>query len=225
MKERYRPRRAFCLKTGVNTDIDVVNPEDLIARKRSSTDILFIGRGAYQRGVDILIKAFELFNTRRHDAFTLHIVGVQPEELPQELRAPSPLVKLHGYLDKSSPAELQRYNDLLRSAKLFVMPMRPGPFPGVIREVQLHCTPVIASNVSNGSEHLTHEHDGILVDSLEPEKFADHLERLVDDTVLWRRLAMNGHVRRRGQTWCQTVENFLDIVRECNLIAPRPTLR
>ena len=84
----------------------------------------------------------------------------------RELRAVDRRIRFYGYLDRSVPADLQRYNDLLCAAKMFVMPMRPGPFPGVISEVQLHCTPVIASNVSGMADNLAHERDSVLVDSL-----------------------------------------------------------
>ncbi len=221
IKSRYNGRRVFCLRGGNNTDAEVPDADRLIAEKEQSTDVLFIGRGAHKRGVDILIRAFSVFNERHGGRFTLHIVGVQPNELPEELRAPNPKIRFHGYLDRSVPADLQRYNDLLHSARMFVMPMRPGPFPGVIREVQLHCTPVIASNVSAGPEILTNEHDSVFVDSLEPEAFAHEMDRLIEDPVRWRTLALNGHAARRNQTWMNTVENFLGIVRECNLVPSR----
>ena len=168
INQRYRPKRAFCLRTGNNSDAVIRDPESLMAAKESSTDILFIGRQAHWRGADILIRAFRMFNERNRGAYTLHLVGIEQSELPEELRVTDPRIRFYGYLDRKDPADLRRYNGLLRSARMFVMPMRPGPFPGVIREALLHCTPVIASNVSGGPEILTHEHDSLLVDSLEP---------------------------------------------------------
>ena len=223
IKSRYKPKKAFCLRTGNRTDVDVADPERLMTAKESSTDVLFIGRGARGRGVDVLIRAFRMFNERHRGAFTLHIVGVQPTELPEELRAADPCIRFHGYLDRSIPTELQRYNDLLQSAKMFVMPMRPGPFPGVIREAQLCCTPVIAS-IASGPEILQHDYDSILVDSLEPQVYAHHMDQLIGDRSRWRRLAWNGHVSRRDHNWTNTIQNFLDIVRESDVVkgATRP---
>ena len=218
IRSRYDAKRVFYLRAGTRTDVEVPNPDRLIAEKENSTDILFIGRGAHRRGVDILISAFKMFNERNRGAFTLHIVGVQPNELPEGLRAAEPNIRFYGFLDKTVPADLQRYNKLLSSAKLFVMPMRPGPFPGVIKEVQLHCTPVIASGMYGISESLIRDHDSILVDSLEPQAFAHQMERLVQDVPLWRQLALNGHVARRNCTWSNTMEEFMEILRDCNLI-------
>jgi glycosyltransferase involved in cell wall biosynthesis len=218
IRSRYNAKRVICLRAGNNTDLNVTNPDSLITGKEHSTDILFIGRGVQKRGVDILIRAFALFNHRHDHRFTLHIVGVQPAELPEDLRAIDPNVRFHGYLDRSVPADLQRYNDLLRSARLFVMPMRPGPFPGVIREVQLSCTPVIVSDLSKGRYVFTSDRDSVLVDSLEPEAYAHHMDRLVQDSDGWRTLALNGHAARCNQTWMSTVDRFLQIVQDCRLV-------
>lgn len=218
INSRYKPKRAFCLRPGINTQTDVQDPDRLIARKESSTDILFIGRGAYKRGVDILIRAFKMFNDRHARRFTLHIVGVQPVELPQELRGTDPKIRFYGYLDRSNPGDFRLYDDLVCAAKIFVMPMRPSPFPGVIRELQLHCTPVIASNVSGTSEFLAHGRDSVLVDGLEPQEFAYHMDRLIHHRLEWRQLAWNGHVSSRNLTWMNTVQKFRGIIGDSNLV-------
>lgn len=218
IKTRYKPKQALCLRPGHSTDIDVQDPERLIAAKERSTDILFIGRGAHKRGVDILVQAFKMFNEPQRDQYTLHIVGVQPDELPEELRTADPSVRFYGYLDRNVPADLERYNNLMRSARLFIMPMRPGPFPGVIREVQLHCTPIIASNVSDNSETLINGCNSVLVNSLEPRDFARQIECLIHDGPRWRQLALNGHASRKQGAWAHTIEEFLDIVRDSKLV-------
>jgi glycosyltransferase involved in cell wall biosynthesis len=221
IKQRYKPKRAFCLRTGPNIDADVPNPEDLIAVKEHSTDILFIGRGAYSRGADVLIHAFKIFNQRHGSRFTLHIVGVWPNELPAELQVDHPRIRFHGYLDRNKPADLQLYDSLLRSARMFVMPMRMGPFPGVIREAQLYCTPVIASKVSSNGEQLTDNCDSVLVDSLEPPEYANQMDLLIQDVPRWRQFARNAHTKRKNHTWTNTAEDFLYIIRESNLLQRR----
>jgi glycosyltransferase involved in cell wall biosynthesis len=219
IKTRYEPKRAFCLRPGISTDVCVNDAAPLIASKEHSLDVLFIGSGAYRRGVDILIRAFKMFNDQHDRRFTLHIVGVQSNELPEELRVADPRIQFYKYLDRSIPGDLAQYNNLLRSAKLFVMPMRPGPFPGVISEVQLHGTPVIVSRVSATPAFLTHGQDSVLVESLEPRAFASEMDRLVRDAPTWRQLAWNGHIANRNLTWLNTVDTFLRIVRENNLVS------
>jgi len=211
---RYNAKRVIYLRAGVNTDLELPNPEDLILTKEKSKDILFIGRGAYKRGVDILLKAFRIFNERCGREFMLHIVGVAPQELPRELQAADANIRFYGYLDKTVPEQRERYYRLLQSAKLFVFPMRPSPVAGVIREAQMLCTPVIISNVSSASERVTNNYNGILVDRLEPEEFAQQMNDLVKDTSKWRSLAGNAHLSNKDYTWDRTAETFLEIVDE-----------
>jgi glycosyltransferase involved in cell wall biosynthesis len=218
IKQRYRPKLALCLKAGVNTDAEVGDPERLIAEKEKSTDILFVGKGAHKRGLDILIRGFRIFNERQLRRYTLHIVTPHSNELDPELCTPDPSIRFHGYLDRRVASDLKRYNDLMRSAKLFVMPMRPGPFPGVVREAQLFCTPVIISNVPGVSDLLTHDKDGLLIDSLEPSDLAWEIQRLVQDDIRWRRLARAAHHYRKNRSWEKTMEDFLKIINDYGVI-------
>lgn len=218
IKGHYKARRVFCLTAGINTGITGIgdlDAESLIARKENSKDILFIGRGVYKRGVDILIKAFKIFNERRGCQFTLHIVGVKPEELPRELQPADPNIRFYSYLDRSVAEERDLYQKLLQSAKIFVFPMRPSPDAGVIREAQLNCTPIIVSKFSSA---VTHGHNGIVVDSLEPGDFANQMDVISQDNPRWRQMARNGHESVKSYTWAKTVENFLAIVSESGIV-------
>ena len=220
IQSRYNAKSVIFLRGGINTDNNDLDPDSLMAEKENSSDILFIGRGVYKRGVNTLIQAFNLFNERRGGKFTLHIVGVKSEELPQKLQIPSPNIIFYGYLDRAVPDDLVRYNELLRSAKLFVFPMRPGTIPLAIQEAQLHCTPIIISNVSNTWERVTNDHNGILVDGTEPTDFAYHMDSLIEDTMRWRRLARNAHESIKDLTWSNVAGKFLDIIHDINLIKP-----
>ena len=49
---------------------------------------------------------------------------------------------------------------------------------------------------------------------LDPEDFAREMDALIQDARRWRTLAMNAHELRSRLTWDNTIENFLNIVRE-----------
>ena len=218
IKARYKARRVAHLRAGLNVETSDVDAHGLIAQKERSRNILFIGRGAHKRGVDILIKAFTMFNQRQGGSFRLHIVGIRSEELPPDLRAGRNDVRFYGYLDRTVAEERDVYNTLVQSARLFVFPMRPGPVAGVIREAQLNCTPIIISGVPGASERVAHDHTGVLVESLEPEDFARQMDALVTDAPRWRRLAYNAHLSIKDGTWSATAQNFLQIVHASGLM-------
>ena len=220
---RYKCRRVSYLGGGTNTEICNLDAHNLIAQKEDSKDILFIGRGVHRRGVDILIGAFSIFNARHEGQFTLHVVGVRPEQLPLELQTNREKVRFYPYLDRTVPTERDTYDNLMRSARLFVCPMRPGPMPNVIQEAQFYCTPVIMSNVSNASESVKDGHSGFLVDSLEPEDVARYMDLLIEDKTQWRRLAYEAHASVKDRTWWKTAQNFLEILVASDLVKEAPS--
>lgn len=217
INDRYEVKRVAHLTAGINAEPSEIDPHALIALKEHATDILFIGRGAHKRGVDILIKAFTVFNRRQRGAFTLHIVGVTPQELPPDLQPPREDIRFYPYLDRTIARDKALYDTLMQSARLFVFPTRPGPIAGVIREAQLNCTPVIISSVHGASERVAHDTTGILVESLAPEDFAHQMEALVLDTPRWRRLAYNAHLSIKDRTWSKTAQAFLEIAEASGL--------
>ncbi len=208
IRDRYRIENVQKLKAGINLDkLEPLNPETLITFKESRRDILFIGRNAYRRGVDILVRAFRMFNAECGNDFRLQMVGITPEEFNEA----DEKVKIYPYLRKDDPRELAIYNELLASARLFVMPMRQGPLPGVIREAKWACTPVIISDIANAGERVTHEVDGILVPSIHPGDFALQMTRLVQNQTRWREMALEAHRSAGKETWDHTAGEFLKI--------------
>jgi glycosyltransferase involved in cell wall biosynthesis len=209
VRDRYGVSRPLLLTAGINLgEDDFPDPSTLIARKEASRDILFIGRGYHHRGVDILLEAFRLFNTRTPDPFTLHLVGVAKLG-PSEPQAD---VVCHGYLRKDDPAQYRQYMELLASARLFVFPMRFGPLPGVLREALWMCTPVILTSVPNASERLENGKNGILAAKADAEEFAYWMSTLVEDRERWRRMAGYARESVRGETWGATIDRFLDVI-------------
>lgn len=211
IRDHYSTKNVFGLEAGVNLEVnDPLTPDEMIAIKKNSKDILFIGKPAYDRGADILVKAFKIFNRERAEKFRLHLVGTTGEELNET----GDRVQFYGYLRKDVPEDLATYTRLLASAYLFVFPMRVGSLPTVVREAHLMCTPVIISNISNPSERVRNGHNGIIVDSLRPEDFAYIMKNLVEDKEKWLKLAKGAHESVKGKTWERTIKEFLQVVRK-----------
>jgi glycosyltransferase involved in cell wall biosynthesis len=209
IRERYAIHSGVLLRPGINlSGDDFPDPEPLITRKEAERKILFIGRGYYERGVDILLKAFQRFNEKLSNPFNLHLVGVTNDELP-ELQ---PHVICHGYLRKDDPSEYREYLDLLASARLFVFPMRPGPIATVLREALWMCTPVILSNVPNASDRVQDGKNGVLVDKADSKEIAHWMSVLVTDEVRWRQMAAYARESVRDETWDSTIERFLNVI-------------
>jgi glycosyltransferase involved in cell wall biosynthesis len=207
IRERYGINNVILVPAGINVETtSVFDPDSLIKEKLRSKDVVFIAREAYRRGVDIAVDAFRLAAQGKKE-WRLHIVGVRPEEV----RADDERIKVYGYLRKDLPADRVVYDDLYRRARVFVCPVRKGQPPtGAIREAQLMCSAVVLSDVSDGPELVRHGYNGLLTDSLKPEAFAHYMTQLVENDVMWSKLALAAHQSIRERTWDKTVSELIE---------------
>ena len=208
LRTRYGLTNVRKLTSGINLEVEEIDDvTELLSRKWKAKSILFVGRGVHKRGIDILTRAFAIFNERNGHDFTLSLVGVSQRELGA---AAVERTDYYPYLSKGRPEELSLYLDLLRSATVFVMPMREGPFPGVIREALLLYTPVIMSNVWNEELNVKDNYNGILVDRIEPETFAEEMHSLLQTREKWERLARNAYESVQKFSWDRTAQEVIE---------------
>lgn len=195
------------LPTGINLEAPpAYTAAELISAKRAARDILFIGKGYHKRGVDILLAAFLAFNERNRREYRLHIVGTGPKPTDPT----DPQVFAHGYLSKAVPAQLDSYLNLLRTARLFVMPMREGPIPGVIREAGLMYTPVLTTKIWQVHNIVKHGVNGLLAEAPDPVIFADHMHLLANNDQVWETMAINAHRLAGRYDWQHAAETLLE---------------
>lgn len=207
--KRYNLSNVTELRAGIHLENSFTENENhILTLKKKNKDILCIGKDAYKRGVDILIEAFNHFNCLNANSFTLHLVGVFQKNIAEV----NEKIIFYGYLNKNNPSEFKIYCDLLKKSRLFVMPMRFGPRPGVVKEAGLMYTPVITTNIWHMNELIQDNENGILVDSLNPRDFADKMNHLVNNEAIWEKLAKKAHqLAKEKYSWENTINHFLNV--------------
>lgn len=207
--EKYGLVNVRSLPAGINLDtLEIADEAGILAGKMRERNILFIGKGIHKRGVDILIEAFTRFSGMHAESWKLHIVGVDREsfgELPGN-------IFFYGQLSKDIPAELACYLHLMRSARLFVMPMRKGPLPGVVKEVAMMYTPSIITDIWHASDLVSDGYNGKLVGHADAGEFAQAMDELVSDEKAWERLARNAHGSMQRFTWSRSIDQMLEVI-------------
>ena len=81
----------------------------------------------------------------------------------------------------------------LKESAILVIPSRMESIPQVIKEAFYLKVPVIATNVGGIPELITHEQNGILVPSENPEKLVEAINHLVNEKEFSDKLAKNGY--------------------------------
>jgi D-inositol-3-phosphate glycosyltransferase len=210
-----RAERVICLTnamrqeliTGFGVDRDriavVPNGVDLVLFRprgtpRQPAEVLFVGRLASQKNVDVLLDAAAEL---RHDGRRpiIRIIGDGIER--DRLQAKAALLGLSTVVfeGRRTPAEIA---DAYARATVVVLPSTHEGMPLVLLEAMAAGAPVVASGLS---EIVEAGGDAIVtVDRVTPEALAAALQLVLDDESLRDRLSAAGRERAGRYTWAAT---------------------
>lgn len=174
--------------------------------------VISVGRLHKQKDHKTLILAFSKVLDKFPDA-QLVIIGEGPErphleKIIYELNL-TDKVFLLGF--KKNP-----YKYMAR-ADVFVLSSRYEGFPNVILEAMACGVPVISTNCPSGpKEIIMHRENGILVPIGDPEKLANAIIELLQNTKLRRELSLSGQQRVRDFDIKEVINQYNKILRyEC----------
>ena len=179
--------------------------------------ILFVGFMRPEKGVEVLIDAFDILRKRRPLKLTL-AGGVDRESGATEL--------LHNRLaaspyraDITLPGEVEfgeQVFELYRTHDVYVLPSLSEGTPRTLVEARALGCPLVASRVGGVPSSVEDGRDGLLVPPRDPQALAAAIERILDDARLRQSLIDEG-LRRSA---AMTVEGFADsIVAELRILA------
>ena len=170
----------------MGSDVSAMQALDRLAPEAGR--VLFIGRLAAKKGVDVLLRALAEVEQAR-----LVVVGEGPEE-PALRRLTADLglgtrVSFAGRLPRDQvAAELSRASVLVIPSRTADDGDRDG-MPLVLPEGMGAGVPIIASRLGGLAEYIDHERTGLLVEPDDPRALATALRRLLTDGPLRSRLS------------------------------------
>jgi glycogen(starch) synthase len=166
--------------------------------------LLYVGRLAHQKGVDLALVAFGSIAERFPDV-ALVIAGDGP--LRSELEALAGSLGIRHrveFLGWIPPDEIPM---LMNSATVVVMPSREDPYPLVAIEAALMARPLVAARVGGLREAVVDGETGLLVPPDDPVALAGALAEVLDHREFARQLG------EAGRTWALATyswERFVD---------------
>jgi glycosyltransferase involved in cell wall biosynthesis len=171
--------------------------EAFLAREKSRSDILYLGRlEIAQKGVDLLIQAFAAIAD--HTGRTLTIAGSGPDE--EQIRALAGRLGVADRVVFAGHVPPSDRFDLLASAELVAMPSRYETFGMVAAEALAVGTPVVAFDIPC-LRSVVSPSGGILVPAFDTEAFAAALVRVLGDDWLKSQLGISGRETMRRLRW------------------------
>jgi glycosyltransferase involved in cell wall biosynthesis len=151
--------------------------------------ILYVGRFAPEKGIDVLLAALKLVIA---SGFPAHLDLVGDGPLASEIRSQaSPLegtaVRLHGWLPEG--ADLDRLFD---EADLFVLPSTQEGIPKVLLKAMAYGLPIVATRAGGIPDIVADGEQGLLVPAGDPVRLAQALRRVLTDPRLRQQLGNAG---------------------------------
>jgi glycosyltransferase involved in cell wall biosynthesis len=155
--------------------------------------IVYFGRLSYQKGLDILIEAFEKIRRTLSQEVYLIIGGIGPQKRRiEDMTKRISNVKIVGYLPRNEQLCLMAQSDV------FVSPARfADACPTTLIEASFLGLPIIATRVGGSPEIVENSKTGLLVEPQSPCALAGGLIKLLSDEKLLSKCRRNGPRKAR----------------------------
>ena len=186
-------------------DLDFFKP---VHHAGKTTQLLFVGRVVYQKGLDLLVNALsELID---HD-WMLSIVGngSYKDHLYQlvEKKRLSERIKFQGWCNKE---QLLPY---LSKAHVFVNPSRHEGMPNAVLEAMACGLPVIATRIAGNEDLVQDGKNGFLVETEDVEGLRRVLQVLINNRNLCEKMGSASRKLVKEQfSWVNSGEQYLQVL-------------
>jgi glycosyltransferase involved in cell wall biosynthesis len=182
----FRPEMVRMVRNAVDDGpLQPIYRRRAAAPRRTSGQLLFVGRISLQKGALDLLEGFARARLPEHA--TLVYAGAGPDAGRIEARAAelglATRVRLCGFVADVTP--------LLREADALVLPSHSEGIPRVLMEACAAGVPAIATDLPGIRELIQHEHNGLLVPRQQPAALSAALERIYAQPDLIARLVIN----------------------------------
>jgi len=191
-------------------DLKLFSPEVSVIDRfvDGKLNILFVGRLEQRKGLDYLLKAYELVKKEIPNCRLL-VVGpgtrLRRKYEKQVKRRGLEDVHFIGYVKSE---ELPRY---YKTADVFCAPaLGHESFGIVLLEAMAVGTPVVASNIEGYASVLSHGTEGLLVPPRDIEALASSLISLLKNKQLRKQMGLRGIIRAKEFDWEKVAKRVLD---------------
>ena len=171
--------------------------------------ILFLGYPWFLKGVDVLIKAFNII-TLEFPTYKLKIVGYCPEgfDYYAELANGNKKIEFH------KPVFYDKVVKLMSGCTLFILPSRTEAMGRVLLEAMACRKPIIASNVGGIPQIIKDGYNGLLFKSENVDDLTKKIKLVLSNKNLANKLGNNGYafVNEKLSEECYA-KNYIEMIK------------
>lgn len=194
---RLRARGASRVHVTFTSLVDDIPPAIPAQNPSSGTRLLFAGRFAPEKGIDLILDAAH-FLTEQGNSIHIDLVGDGP--MADELRrhpfvVSHSSVSFHGWIHDD--AELDRF---FQQADIFVHPSRSEGIPKVLLKAMAHGLPIVSTTVGGIPDIVTDGVTGLLIPPNNATLVAEAIKSLISEPAYSRRLGGSARKFARQHT-------------------------
>ena len=128
-------------------------------QKNEELKMLFIGLDTKRKGLRTAIETGEILRRNYRRNVTLDVIGTDRAEYSEHL----PFVKFHGKLNKNLPEEMSRFEKIVASAHIFILPTRAECAGMVFSEAAAYGLPVFSYDTGGVGSYVENGGNGVLL--------------------------------------------------------------
>jgi glycosyltransferase involved in cell wall biosynthesis len=176
--------KSEAIKLGIRCDKIIYNPIKLSLYKSkplSERELFVVHIGVRkEKNLWISVETTRILRKRGYN-IKLILLGGNPENINQNEKF------VIGY--QNLPED--KKNLFISKSIALILPSSHEAFSYTVLEAMASGTPAVVSNAVP-EEIVKHEFNGLRVNKLNPESFANELEKLLNDNKLWNKISLNG---------------------------------
>ena len=197
IRKKYKPKNCVCIPNAIPFELQKYQGQE-------SKKIIAIGRYTYQKGFDLLIKAFAQIGNKYPD-WSLQIIGDDygDKQLMQDLILQNNLKNVFLL-----PAT-QNIRAYYKEASFFVMSSRFEGLPMVLLEALGFGLPIVSFNCPTGPAQVVSNDNGFLVENGNLDQLAQSIEALIINDEL-RKIKAKGAERKAKDFTKERINDMWD---------------
>ncbi len=175
---------------------------------------MFAGNHIPRKGLRELLEACILLQQKKHQNYSLLILGDGPQRAELQAFAEAQSLESHIYWVGGVPYE--QVGSYFKQSDIFVFPTLEDVWGLVGVEAMLFGKPILCSQWAGTAELVTHGHNGFIFDPHQPDQLAKYMIYLIENPELVKsmgeqsRLVMQDHTPEKvAQSLSQVVELVL----------------
>lgn len=205
--KRFSPEQEIeIISNGVDTEL--FYPDKNKHPGTNEVQLLFISRLMPQKGIDILIKACNVLNTKGITNYKLTIVG--EGHLKGLMFSLIDKFNLKEKINFLGWKDLEELPEIYRRTDIFILPSVMEGMSSVVLQAMASGLPIVASRVKGFEEVVEENINGLFAEYNNPNQFAEAIEKLIKSPELREKMSKQSIEKSKQFSWKNIAKKYLE---------------